>query len=99
AAFDRRFRHVEAGVARRPQSHDLADGDGNVGISAAGLIAPAAFVILIVNDELYGPLERIAELLAQFAVVDHAVDLGEEERAKAVAVHRAVRHASPADEV
>ncbi len=67
----------------RRESHDLADGDGDIGILWDGLIAPSAFGILRVDDEADGELNFFLEIGARA----HAVDFGEEEGGEAVAVH------------
>ena len=51
-----------------------------------GIIAPAAFLVLRIDDQLDGQ----AELVAEFRALGHAVALGQEERGEAVAVHRPV---------
>ena len=53
--------------------------------------APTALAVLTVEDQVDGAVQLGVEFLAQGAVVDHAGDLGEKERAEAVAVHGAVR--------
>ncbi len=71
---------------RGTQGHDLAHRHRNVGIAAHRLVAPAAFVVLRVDDQVDG----LGEFFADLGPVDHAVGFGQEERGEAVAVHRSV---------
>ena len=50
------------------------------------VIAPAAFLVLRIDDQLDGQAELVAEVRA----LGHAVALGQEERGEAVAVHRSL---------
>ncbi len=68
---------------RGSQGHDLADRDGDVCVLRGGLIAPAAFAILCVDDQADGELEFFFNVRAR----GHAIHFGEEERGEAVAVH------------
>ena len=76
----------DAGVPGGAQRVDLADGDGEVGVVASGLVAPAALAVLGVDDEPDGLFELFADLGAS----GHAVGFGQEERAEPVTVHRHV---------
>ncbi len=55
AAVDRLVGHEQAGVPRGPQGHHLADGDRDVGVAPLRLIAPAALVVLRVDDQVARP--------------------------------------------
>src|SRR5207244_3777950 len=74
AAIHGRFRHIKARIARRPQRHDLANRHGHICVPARGLVAPPPFRILVVDDELDGSLDGVAESLAQVLVVHHPMD-------------------------
>ena len=54
------------------------------------MVAPTAIGILTIDNQIDCPLELLVQLLAQLAVGDHAVYLGQEEGRKAVLVHGAV---------
>ena len=85
--------HLDAGVAGRAQGHDLADGDGNIGVVGDGVVAPAALVVLGTLDERAGLDERFMDASGERSLAaagGHAVHLAEEERGEAVAVHGAV---------
>lgn len=85
---DRGLRDLDAGVARAAQGHDLADGDGDVGVVGHGVVAPSAFVVLARNDQL----DRTHQGVADAVVVPvHAIDLAEEQRGETVAIHGAMR--------
>src|SRR5262249_19497455 len=88
AFFRNAFRHLEAGVASGSQGHDLTHRYRNVRLFLKRAIPPAALTVLASDNELHRPVECLADLAGQFFVRHHAVALGEEERTKAVAVHR-----------
>ena len=83
----RRLRHVQAGVDRRPQGHDLHHGHAQVGVAHAGLIAPAPFGILRGHDQV----DRLLHAAAHFQAADAAVGFDQRQRGQRVLVHRALR--------
>lgn len=85
---DRGLRHLDARVARASKRHDLADGDRHIRVVRYGVVAPASFVVLAADDQLHRAHERIADPII---LLVHPVDLSEEERSKAVAIHRPMR--------
>ena len=78
--------HVDARVARGAEGHQLADGDGDVGVESLGIVAPAAFFVLGVDDQF----DSAAEGVAEFHAERHSVALGQEHGGETVSVHRTV---------
>ena len=76
----------DAGVARGAEGHDLADGDGDVGVERSGLVAPAAFGVLAALDEADGFLQ----VFLDFIVAGHSINLADEKRGEAVGIHFAL---------
>src|SRR5436305_396591 len=68
-------------------------------IAAGGRIAPAAFVVLLVDNQLDRALERLAEPVAQRLLMNHAIDFGQEERAEAMPIHGTMPSARAAEEI
>jgi competence protein ComEC len=85
---DRGLRDLDPGIARTAQGHDLTDGHGDIGVVGHRVVTPSAFVVLARNDQLDRAHQRVADTVV---VPVHAVDLAEEQRGEAVAVHRAMR--------
>ena len=74
---------------RGAEGHHLAHRHADVGgRDPFGLIAPAAFFILRVNDEFDG----LGQFFPQFGPRRHAVTLGQERGSEAVSVHGALGH-------
>ena len=63
------------------------------------MIAPASLRVLTVHDQFDGAFHRVAQLLVQLPVVNHAVGLGQKQGAKPMAVHGAMKRPLPADEI
>ena len=85
------FRDEDAGIAGRPQGHNLTHRHRDVGILRSGMIAPAALRVLRVHDQVDRPLESPLDAFARVFGVGQAGDLGQEQGAETVAVHRPVR--------
>ncbi len=82
-AVDSAFGDFDAGVAGGAERHDLADGDGDIGVIGDGLVTPASFGVLRSDDKADGGLKFFLKVGARA----HAVDFGQVERGKAMAVH------------
>ena len=82
-AVDRVVRRLDADVARRAQRLQLAHGDRQVGLAVERVVAPAAVLVLAVDDQVDRAFERDLALRA----ARHSVDLGEEQRRERMAVH------------
>ena len=89
-AVDGFFGNADPGVAGAAQRHDLGDGDRQVRVVGLGMVAPAALVVLAIDDQPNGADERGADLGGVDARGRAAVDLAEKQRRVAVAVHRSV---------
>ena len=87
---------TEHPAAFAAQRHHLPAGDADVAVAAGRLIAPAAGVVRVLGqvlrqeDQLDGAGQGRAAALGELGVGGHADDLGEHQRADAVAIHRAV---------
>ena len=75
--------YTDANVSRGPKCQDLTDHDRHVRFPRQWDVPPAALLVLALHDEIHGSLELDPHIIA----VGHAIDLGQEQGRKRVAVH------------